>query len=62
LEASHGLSHPNYLKTLALWTFLDKKADKSDEELLALCEMDKTADVKQVDLTELLKGVTVNGN
>jgi len=61
LEASQGLSHPNYLKTLALWTFLDKKVDKTDEELLALCEMDTANDVKQVDLTDVLKGITING-
>jgi hypothetical protein len=62
LEASQGLSHPNYLKILALWTFLDKKIEKTDEELLALCEMDKSSDIKPVELAHLLQGVTLNGN
>lgn len=62
MEANHGLSHPNYLKILALWTFLDKKIEKTDEELLQLCEMDKASDVKPVDLSQYLQGVTLNGN
>ncbi|KAI6225222.1 Histone-lysine N-methyltransferase SMYD3 [Aphelenchoides fujianensis] len=58
LEASLGLSHPNYLRVLALWTFLDKKADKTDDELLELCRMDENAEVKPIDLSEVLQGVT----
>lgn len=62
LEASQGLSHPNYLKVLALWTYLDKKAEKTDAELLELCKMDTSSDVKPVDLSQLLQGITLNGN
>jgi hypothetical protein len=31
-----GLDHPYLLQTLALWTFLKEKRDKTDEELLSL--------------------------
>ncbi|KAI6190482.1 Histone-lysine N-methyltransferase SMYD3 [Aphelenchoides bicaudatus] len=60
LEASQGLAHPNYLKILALWTYLDKKIEKTDEELLELCEMDTAKDVKEIDLSQILQGVTLN--
>jgi len=62
LEASHGLSHPNYLKILALWTYLDKKIEKTDAELLELCEMDKSGNMQQIDLSEILQHVQVNSN
>jgi hypothetical protein len=35
-EICFGLQHPYYLQTLALWTFLDTKAAKSDDQLIAL--------------------------
>lgn len=58
-EATHGLAHPNYLKTLALWTFLDKHPEKSDQELLNLTTLDTDKDVKQVDITALLSEVKI---
>ena len=36
LQICFGLDHPYYLQTLALWTFLKEKRDKSDAELLSL--------------------------
>lgn len=59
LEATHGLGHPNYLKTLALWTFLDKHPEKSEADLLQLTELEQGDDVKQVDLSGLLAGMQV---
>ncbi|CAD5226138.1 unnamed protein product [Bursaphelenchus xylophilus] len=54
LEAQAGLGHPNYLKVLALWTFLDKNPDKTDKELLELTQLDDNDKVKPIDITHLL--------
>jgi hypothetical protein len=35
-EIAFGLDHPYYLQTLALWTFLNDAADKTDDELIGL--------------------------
>lgn len=51
-EVCLGLEHPFYLQTLALWTFLDTEAPKTDSELLALT---KYGDNKPVDLAALLE-------
>ncbi|KAI6202223.1 Histone-lysine N-methyltransferase SMYD3 [Aphelenchoides besseyi] len=62
LEASLGLTHPNYLRVLALWTFLDKNVKKTDDELLELCKMDEGTNIKPVDLSEVLQGVSLNNS
>ncbi|KAH7725435.1 Protein SET-18 a [Aphelenchoides avenae] len=50
-EVCYGMSHPYYLQTLALWTFLEKEPQKTDEELLALLEFKSD---KPVDISRLL--------
>lgn len=50
-EICFGLQHPYYLQTLALWTFLDTHAEKTDEELLALTNFTTN---RPIDLTKLL--------
>ncbi|KHJ46244.1 hypothetical protein D918_03292 [Trichuris suis] len=51
-EICFGLDHPYYLQTLALWTFLDTKAKKSNEELLKLMEFNYS---RPINLTALLR-------
>lgn len=50
-EVCFGLEHPYYLQTLALWTYLEKKIEKTDEELLSLLHFDYN---RPVDLAALL--------
>lgn len=50
-EVCFGLDHPYYLQTLALWTYLEKKADKTDDELIALTHF---SDNRPVDIVKLL--------
>ncbi|VDK89456.1 unnamed protein product [Litomosoides sigmodontis] len=50
-EVCFGLNHPYYLQTLALWTFLDQKIPKTDDELIALMNFRSN---KPVDLSEIL--------
>ncbi|VDK44651.1 unnamed protein product [Anisakis simplex] len=54
-EVCFGLQHPYYLQTLALWTFLDTKAPKSDEELLSLIHFHSN---RSIDLSNVLSDVT----
>lgn len=49
-EVCFGLEHPYYLQILALWTFLDTNADKTDEELIALTNFTSN---QPVDLSKL---------
>ncbi|KAK0397847.1 hypothetical protein QR680_002302 [Steinernema hermaphroditum] len=51
-EIAFGMNHPYYLQTLALWTFLDTKANKTNEELYQLMHFGKHN--KPVDLEHLL--------
>lgn len=50
-EVCFGLEHPYYLQTLALWTYLDQKSPKTDEELLKLMNFNYN---RPVDLSSLL--------
>uniref|UniRef100_A0AAF5RSX9 MYND-type domain-containing protein n=2 Tax=Wuchereria bancrofti TaxID=6293 RepID=A0AAF5RSX9_WUCBA len=50
-EVCFGLNHPYYLQTLALWTFLDQKITKTNDELFALMNFQSN---KPVDLSEFL--------
>ncbi|VDN44078.1 unnamed protein product [Gongylonema pulchrum] len=50
-EVSLGLEHPYFLQTLALWTYLDQKAPKTNEELFALMNFQSN---KPVDLSKIL--------
>uniref|UniRef100_A0A915AEQ8 MYND-type domain-containing protein n=1 Tax=Parascaris univalens TaxID=6257 RepID=A0A915AEQ8_PARUN len=54
-EICFGLQHPYYLQTLALWTFLDTNAPKTDEELFALINFHSN---RPVDLSNILSDVT----
>uniref|UniRef100_A0AC35FYV3 MYND-type domain-containing protein n=1 Tax=Panagrolaimus sp. PS1159 TaxID=55785 RepID=A0AC35FYV3_9BILA len=54
-EVCFGMEHPFYLQTLALWTFLDKELDKSDEELYSLMSFD---DTRRVNIGSLLGSST----
>jgi SET and MYND domain-containing protein len=51
-EICFGLQHPYYLQTLALWTFLETKADKTDHELLTLMNFNYN---RPIDITPLLE-------
>ncbi|VDL72017.1 unnamed protein product [Nippostrongylus brasiliensis] len=51
-EVCFGLDHPYYLQTLALWTYLEKKIDKTDDELIALTHF---SDNRPVDIAKLLE-------
>ncbi|PIO62104.1 hypothetical protein TELCIR_16353, partial [Teladorsagia circumcincta] len=51
-EVCFGLDHPYYLQTLALWTFLEKHAEKTDEQLIALTHF---SDNRPVDIVKLLE-------
>ena len=51
-EVCFGLQHPYYLQTLALWTFLDTKAEKSDQEMMQLMNFNYN---KQIDIGPYLK-------
>nr|CDJ97871.1 Zinc finger domain containing protein [Haemonchus contortus] len=50
-EVCFGLDHPYYLQTLALWTYLDKHSEKTDDELIALTHF---SDNRPVDIVKLL--------
>ncbi|GMS79320.1 hypothetical protein PENTCL1PPCAC_1495, partial [Pristionchus entomophagus] len=52
LEVCMGLEHPYYLKTLALWTFLQNDAPKTDDELISLTIY---GDNKPVNISKLLE-------
>uniref|UniRef100_A0A914WUL5 MYND-type domain-containing protein n=1 Tax=Plectus sambesii TaxID=2011161 RepID=A0A914WUL5_9BILA len=56
-EVCFGLEHPYYLQTLALWTYLDTKADKTNEELIKLMNFNYN---RPVNISQLLKGVQLN--
>lgn len=58
-EVCFGLEHPYYLQTLALWTFLDTKAEKTNEELINLMNFNYN---RPVDITPYLKGLQLNGS
>jgi len=51
-EVCFGLDHPYYLQTLGLWTFLDKKLPKTDEELFGLMNF---TDNRPIDLAPYLE-------
>ncbi|KJH51841.1 MYND finger [Dictyocaulus viviparus] len=51
-EVCFGLDHPFYLQTLALWTFLDTNAEKTDNELISLTHFN---DNRRVDIAQLLE-------
>ncbi|VDM60827.1 unnamed protein product [Angiostrongylus costaricensis] len=51
-EVCFGLDHPYYLQTLALWTYLEAKADKTDDELISLTHF---TDNRPVDILKLLQ-------
>lgn len=50
-EVCFGLEHPYYLQTLALWTFLENNADKTDDELIALTNFTSN---RPVDISKIL--------
>jgi len=50
-EISFGMEHPYYLQTLALWTFLEKEINKTDEELYSLMSFE---DNRPVNISALL--------
>jgi len=56
-EVCFGLEHPYYLQTLALWTYLDQKTPKTDEELLQLMNFNYN---RPVDLSSLLATTVLN--
>ncbi|EPB76140.1 hypothetical protein ANCCEY_04736 [Ancylostoma ceylanicum] len=51
-EVCFGLDHPYYLQVLALWTYLDTKADKTDAELISLTHF---SDNRPIDIVKLLE-------
>uniref|UniRef100_A0A183J5D8 SET domain-containing protein n=1 Tax=Soboliphyme baturini TaxID=241478 RepID=A0A183J5D8_9BILA len=53
-EVCLGMDHPYYLQTLGLWTFLDNKAKKTDQELLNLMNFNYN---RPVNLGEILEKV-----
>uniref|UniRef100_A0A1I7XI77 Tetratricopeptide repeat protein n=1 Tax=Heterorhabditis bacteriophora TaxID=37862 RepID=A0A1I7XI77_HETBA len=55
-EVCFGLDHPYYLQTLALWTYLEKKMLKSDQELIQLTNF---SDNRPVDITGLLQKANI---
>lgn len=57
-EICFGMEHPYYLQTLALWTFLEKELDKTDEELLSLTSFE---DNRPVNLSGILGTPTIPG-
>ncbi|VDN50143.1 unnamed protein product [Dracunculus medinensis] len=50
-EVCFGLEHPYYLQTLALWTFLDTKAQKTNDELFALMNLESNT---PIDISQYL--------
>ncbi|VDM80022.1 unnamed protein product [Strongylus vulgaris] len=57
-EVCFGLDHPYFLQTLALWTYLDTKAEKTDAELIALTNF---SDNRPVDIVKLLENALCFG-
>jgi len=57
-EISFGMEHPYYLQTLALWTFLEKEINKTDEELYSLMSFE---DNRPVNISALLGTPTIPG-
>ncbi|KAK6730679.1 hypothetical protein RB195_007261 [Necator americanus] len=51
-EVCFGLDHPYYLQILALWTYLDTNANKTDAELISLTHF---SDNRPVDIAKLLE-------
>lgn len=51
-EVCFGIEHPYHLKTLALWTYLDIKAEKTDKELLELMNFNYN---RPVDLATVIE-------
>ncbi|ETN77588.1 hypothetical protein NECAME_10937 [Necator americanus] len=51
-EVCFGLDHPYYLQILALWTYLDTNANKTDAELISLTHF---SDNRPVDIVKLLE-------
>ncbi|MFH4973858.1 hypothetical protein AB6A40_000567 [Gnathostoma spinigerum] len=49
-EVCFGMEHPYYLQTLALWTYLDTKADKTNDELIALMNFHDNRPINVVEL------------
>ncbi|CAD5218731.1 unnamed protein product [Bursaphelenchus okinawaensis] len=62
LEAQAGLAHPNYLRVLALWTFLDKQPEKTNKELLELTQLEDGGDIKPIDITQFLNDTPVEAS
>lgn len=56
-EVCFGMQHPYYLQTLALWTFLEKKKDKTNEELFALMNFESNA---SVDISKYVADIKLN--
>jgi len=56
-EVCFGLEHPYFLQTLALWTYLDTKADKTNEELIKLMNFNYN---RPVDISAYLQGVNLD--
>jgi len=54
MQVCFGLDHPYYLQTLALWTFLQEKRDKTDAELLSLMNFHYN---RPVDISSVLTQV-----
>lgn len=57
-EICFGMEHPYYLQTLALWTYLDKDINKTDEELYSLMSFD---DNRPINISAILGTPTIPG-
>ena len=57
-EICFGMEHPFYLQTLALWTYLDKEIEKTDDELYQLMSFD---DTRRVNIGALLGSAKIPG-
>ncbi|CEF60357.1 Buzidau [Strongyloides ratti] len=58
-EVCFGMQHPYYLQTLALWTFLEKKIDKTNEELFSLMNFESNA---AIDISKYIGDIKLNPN
>uniref|UniRef100_A0A0N4ZBT5 MYND-type domain-containing protein n=1 Tax=Parastrongyloides trichosuri TaxID=131310 RepID=A0A0N4ZBT5_PARTI len=58
-EVCFGMQHPYYLQTLALWTYLEQKKDKTNEELFSLMNFESNI---SVDISKYVADIKIDPN
>uniref|UniRef100_A0A0N5BUE8 MYND-type domain-containing protein n=1 Tax=Strongyloides papillosus TaxID=174720 RepID=A0A0N5BUE8_STREA len=58
-EVCFGMQHPYYLQTLALWTFLEKNINKTDEELYVLMNFNSNT---SIDISQYVADIKLDPN